>query len=330
MFNNKKILITGGTGSFGQEFTKYILTNYKPKKLIIYSRDELKQYEMENKFKHEAIRFFIGDVRDKDRLTMAMREVDYVIHAAALKQVPIAEYNPIECIQTNVIGAQNVISASIAAKVKKVLALSTDKATSPINLYGASKLAAEKLFIAANALVGFQETYFSVVRYGNVVNSRGSVIPLFEKLMKERSNTFPITDENMTRFFITLPQAVKFVVKCFKTMKKGEVFIPKIPSFKIVDLAKALNPKVKFNLIGVRPGEKIDESLCSEDESSNLLEFKDYFALVQLNTGSIKNKKILKKRYNNSKIVKRGFSYTSKNNSEFLNVAQIKKLLKNI
>ena len=244
---NKTVLITGGTGSFGTAATEFLLKECNLKKLIIFSRDENKQFQMQNKFKDRKIRFFIGDIRDEDRLEMALKEVDYVIHAAALKQVPIAEYNPIESIQTNVIGAQNVISASIAAKVKKVLALSTDKATSPINLYGASKLAAEKLFIAANALVGFQETYFSVVRYGNVVNSRGSVIPLFEKLMKERSNTFPITDENMTRFFITLPQAVKFVVKCFKTMKKGEVFIPKIPSFKIVDLAKALNPKVKFN-----------------------------------------------------------------------------------
>jgi len=259
-----------------------------------------------------------------------MREVDYVIHAAALKQVPIAEYNPIECIQTNVIGAQNVISAAIDAKVKKVLALSTDKATSPINLYGASKLAAEKLFIAANALVGFQKTTFSVVRYGNVVNSRGSVVPLFKSLMEKNSKTFPITDINMTRFFITLPQAVKFVIKCFGVMNKGEVFIPKIPSFKIIDLAKALNSNVKFNVVGIRPGEKIDESLCSQDESSNLLEFKDYFTLVQLNTRSEKNRKQLKSKYKNAKIVSRDFSYTSKNNPDFLSIKEIKKLLSNI
>jgi len=330
MFTNKKLLITGGTGSFGQACASYLLKKFKLKKLIVYSRDELKQYEMEQKFNQENVRFFIGDVRDKERLTMAMREVDYVIHAAALKQVPIAEYNPIECIQTNVIGAQNVISAAIDAKVKKVLALSTDKATSPINLYGASKLAAEKLFIAANALVGFQKTTFSVVRYGNVVNSRGSVVPLFKSLMEKNSKTFPITDINMTRFFITLPQAVKFVIKCFGVMNKGEVFIPKIPSFKIIDLAKALNSNVKFNVVGIRPGEKIDESLCSQDESSNLLEFKDYFTLVQLNTRSEKNRKQLKSKYKNAKIVSRDFSYTSKNNPDFLSIKEIKKLLSNI
>ena len=324
------MLITGGTGSFGQACASYLLKKFKLKKLIVYSRDELKQYEMEQKFSQENVRFFIGDVRDKERLTMAMREVDYVIHAAALKQVPIAEYNPIECIQTNVIGAQNVISAAIDAKVKKVLALSTDKATSPINLYGASKLAAEKLFIAANALVGFQKTTFSVVRYGNVVNSRGSVVPLFKSLMEKNSKTFPITDINMTRFFITLPQAVKFVIKCFGVMNKGEVFIPKIPSFKIIDLAKALNSNVKFNVVGIRPGEKIDESLCSQDESSNLLEFKDYFTLVQLNTRSEKNRKQLKSKYKNAKIVSRDFSYTSKNNPDFLSIKEIKKLLSNI
>ena len=330
MFTNKTLLITGGTGSFGQACASYLLKKYKLKKLIVYSRDELKQYEMEQKFGQDNVRFFIGDVRDKERLTMAMREVDYVIHAAALKQVPIAEYNPIECIQTNVIGAQNVISAAIDAKVKKVLALSTDKATSPINLYGASKLAAEKLFIAANALVGFQKTTFSVVRYGNVVNSRGSVVPLFKSLMEKNSKTFPITDVNMTRFFITLPQAVKFVIKCFGAMDKGEVFIPKIPSFKIIDLAKALNSKVKFNVVGIRPGEKIDESLCSQDESSNLLEFKDSFTLVQLNTRSEKNRKLLKSKYKNAKIVSRDFSYTSKNNPDFLSIKEIKKLLTNI
>ena len=215
MFNNKTILITGGTGSFGQECTKFLLSNYNLKKLIIYSRDENKQYLMAQKYNQKNIRYFIGDVRDYDRINMAMREVDFVIHAAAMKHVPIAEYNPIECIKTNIYGAQNIIQASINCKVKKVIALSTDKATNPINLYGASKLAAEKLFVAANSLVGFQDTQFSVVRYGNVINSRGSVIPFFKKLLKENSSFLPITEENMTRFFITLEESVKFVINCF-------------------------------------------------------------------------------------------------------------------
>ena len=331
MFHKKNLLITGGTGSFGKAFTKFLLKNYKLNKIIIYSRDELKQYEMQQQLNNfNSLRFFIGDVRDKERLKLAMRDVDFVVHAAALKQVPIAEYNPTECIQTNIIGAQNVIAAAIETKVKKIIALSTDKATGPVNLYGASKLAAEKLFIAANALVGFQKTAFSVVRYGNVVNSRGSVIPLFKKMIKKNSSHLPITDINMTRFFITLPQAVKFVIKCFKFMQKGEVFIPKIPSFKIIDLAKAMSQKTKFKIIGIRPGEKIDESLCSEDESACLLDFKDYYSLVQLDTRSNRNILALRKKYKNWKKVPLNFSYTSKNNKEFLNISEIKKLIKDI
>ena len=327
MFNNKVILITGGTGSFGQECTKFLLSNYKLKKLIIYSRDENKQYLMAQKFNQKNIRYFIGDVRDYERISMAMREVDFVIHAAALKHVPIAEYNPIECIKTNIYGAQNIIQASINCKVKKVIALSTDKATNPINLYGASKLAAEKLFVAANSLVGFQDTQFSVVRYGNVINSRGSVIPFFKKLLKENSSFLPITEENMTRFFITLEESVKFVINCFSIMKKGELFIPKMYSLKITDLAKTLKPGIKLKLVGIRPGEKIHELLLSKEENYNTLEFKKHFIIFHDNESLQKYNLSIK---NKGKKVSKDFFYSSLNNSQLLQKKEILKKFPNL
>jgi UDP-N-acetylglucosamine 4,6-dehydratase len=281
--NNKTILVTGGTGSFGNQFVETIIKNYKPKKLIIFSRDELKQYEMSQKFspdQYDFMRYFIGDVRDYSRLEMALRGVDIVIHAAALKHVPIAEYNPYECIHTNVIGAENIVRASFKNGVKKVLALSTDKAVSPINLYGASKLAAEKIFIAANNIRGEDPTIFSVVRYGNVVGSRGSVVPFFKKLINEDQDSLPITDEAMTRFWITLNQGVDFVLSNLALMQGGEIFVPKIPSMKIVDLAQALKPGIKTHIIGIRPGEKLHEWMLTADESLNTVETKDRYILV--------------------------------------------------
>lgn len=271
MFKNKTILITGGTGSFGKACAKFLLKNYNLKKLIIFSRDELKQSEMSNSkdfLKYKNLRFFIGDIRDFDRLKMAFRNVDYIIHAAALKQVPTAEYNPIECIKTNIIGAENIINASIENNVKKVICLSTDKAVNPINLYGASKLAADKLFQAAKNLVGKSEPSFSIVRYGNVSGSRGSVIPFFLKLKEDNINEFPITDLRMTRFWITLDEAVKFVLNAFKISNPGEILVPKIPSIKIVDLVKAINSKGKIKVVGIRPGEKLHELLISDSENN--------------------------------------------------------------
>lgn len=327
MFKNKTILITGGTGSFGQTCSKFLLEKYKLKKLIIFSRDENKQYLMDQKFKKfDSIRFFIGDVRDYERVNIAMRDVDYVIHAAALKHVPIAEYNPIECIKTNIYGAENIINAAINCKVKKVIALSTDKATNPINLYGASKLAAEKLFTAANSLSGKQKTSFSVVRYGNVINSRGSVIPLFKKMIKEGAEFLPITNFDMTRFFLSLEDSVKFVLKCLSTMYKGEVFVPKMSSLKICDLAKVLNPKAKLKQIGIRPGEKIDEVLCSKEENHYLLEFKDFYAIFRDKKQMVKFNKMLK---NKGKRVPKSFYYSSLNNSDLLKIEKIKTKFKN-
>jgi len=326
MFKNKTILITGGTGSFGQTCSKFLLEKYKPKKLIIFSRDENKQYLMAQNFKHKNIRFFIGDVRDAGRVNIAMRDVDYVIHAAALKHVPIAEYNPIECIKTNIYGAENIINAAINCKVKKVIALSTDKATNPINLYGASKLAAEKLFTAANSLSGMQNTSFSVVRYGNVINSRGSVIPFFKKLVEEKSKFLPITHYDMTRFFLSLEDSVKFVLNCFFIMQKGEVFVPKMSSLKICDLARVLSPKSKLKLIGLRPGEKIDEVLLSKEENHYLLEFKDYFVIFRGNQQMLNYNRKFK---NKGKKVSKSFYYSSLNNSDLLDIKKIKSKFKN-
>lgn len=279
MLNNKNILITGGTGSFGRQCTQMLLQNYKPKKVIIFSRDELKQSEMAQVHSHPSMRYFLGDVRDLLRLKEAMREVDIVIHAAALKQVPAAEYNPIECIKTNIHGAENVIRAAISQRVEKVIALSTDKAANPINLYGTTKLASDKLFISANNIVGNQNIQFSVVRYGNVLNSRGSVIPLFQSLIANGAKELPITHLKMTRFFITLEQGVRFVFRGFERMQGGEIFIPKIPSMLIADLAKTLAPQLPHKIIGTRPGEKLHEILCPKDDSHLTLDFTDHFVI---------------------------------------------------
>jgi UDP-N-acetylglucosamine 4,6-dehydratase len=279
MFNDKTILITGGTGSFGKKYTETILKRYKPKKLIIFSRDELKQYEMAQEFTDRVMRFFIGDVRDLDRLKMAMNGIDYVIHAAALKHVPIAEYNPMEAVKTNIHGAENVIQAAIYNNVKKVIALSTDKAANPVNLYGATKLASDKLFVAGNNLVGTKQTRFAVVRYGNVVGSRGSVVPFFQKILSEGVTELPITDENMTRFLITLQDGVDFVLKNFERMQGGEIFVPKLPSMKITELAKAMAPDLNQKIIGIRPGEKLHEVMCPADDSHLTLEFHDHFVI---------------------------------------------------
>ena len=326
MFNNKSILITGGTGSFGQKYTEILLQNYKPKKIIIYSRDELKQYEMSQQYDDKCMRYFIGDVRDKERLIKAMNGVDYVIHAAALKHVPIAEYNPMECIKTNINGAQNVIDAAIYNKVKKVIALSTDKAAAPINLYGATKLASDKLFVAANNMVGENPTKFSVVRYGNVIGSRGSVVPFFSKLIKEGKKELPITDFKMTRFLITLENGVKFVLKNFERMKGGEIFVPKIPSMKIKDLAKAMCSECKLKEIGIRPGEKMHEVMITADD--RVVEFKDHYVIKP----TIQFNHITDYKVNNiaeeGKEIKLGFEYNSGNNDKWLTKEEFLKLAK--
>ena len=279
MFNNKCVLITGGTGSFGRKFTQTILEKYNPKKIIIFSRDELKQFEMQQTFNDNCMRYFIGDVRDLARLEEAMDGVDYVIHAAAMKQVPASEYNPMECIKTNIYGAENVIKASIKNNVRKIIALSTDKAVNPINLYGATKLASDKLFISANNMVGMRETRFSVVRYGNVVGSRGSVVPFFQKLIKNGEASLPITHKDMTRFMISLQSGVEFVLKNFERMQGGEIFVPKIPSMYITELAKAMAPDIPQKIIGIRPGEKLHEVMCPQDESHLTLEFDDHYVI---------------------------------------------------
>ncbi len=280
MFDNQSILITGGTGSFGQKYTKTILARYKPKRLIILSRDELKQYEMQQVYNDPCMRYFLGDVRDADRMMQAFKDVDYVIHAAAIKQVPAAEYNPMECIKTNIHGAENVIKAAIANNVKRVIALSTDKAANPINLYGATKLASDKLFVAGNNIVGDGRTRFSAVRYGNVVGSRGSVVPFFKSLIANGADSLPITHPDMTRFWITLQDGVDFVLKNFSRMQGGEIFIPKIPSVRITDLAEACGPGLKQDIVGIRPGEKMHEVMCPGDDSHHTLEFDDHFVIT--------------------------------------------------
>lgn len=327
MFDDKAVLITGGTGSFGKMYTKTILERYRPKKIIIYSRDELKQFEMQQVYNDECMRYFIGDVRDKDRLKQACRGVDIIIHAAALKQVPAAEYNPTECIRTNIHGAENVIHAAIENAVEKVIALSTDKAACPVNLYGATKLASDKLFVAANNMAaGVSE--FSVVRYGNVVGSRGSVVPFFKKLIEDGATELPITDLQMTRFWITLQQGVDFVIKNFTRMKGGEIYVPKIPSVKITDLAEAIAPGVPVKEIGIRPGEKLHETMCPLDDSHLTLEFHDHYVI----TPTIKLFRYVNYETNcigeTGVSVARGFSYNSGNNPEFLNVEEIRELHK--
>jgi len=328
MFNNKNILITGGTGSFGKKYTEIILSKYKPNKIIIFSRDELKQYEMAQSFTDKCMRYFIGDVRDVERLTEAMHNVDFVIHAAALKHVPIAEYNPMECIKTNINGAENVIKAAIANNVEKVIALSTDKAANPINLYGATKLASDKLFVAANNMVGDRQTRFSVVRYGNVTGSRGSVVPFFNKLISEGATELPITDEKMTRFLITLEDGVNFVLKNFERMYGGEIFIPKIPSMYMTELAKAIAPNLPHKIIGIRPGEKLHEIMCPADDSHLTLEFDDHYVIKP----SIQFNKIsdfsINKLGEKGVPVEQGFEYNSGNNKEWLSHDEVLEMIK--
>ncbi|MBD1138276.1 UDP-N-acetylglucosamine 4,6-dehydratase (inverting) [Pelagibacterales bacterium SAG-MED41] len=324
---NKTILVTGGTGSFGQRFISEILSLSSPKKIIVFSRDELKQHNMQNRYKNNKImRYFVGDVRDSERLRDAMEGVDIVVHAAALKQVPSIEYNPFEAIKTNIYGAKNVIDAAIKNKVSKVIALSTDKAAAPINLYGATKLASDKLFISSNNFVGNKNIKFSVVRYGNVAGSRGSVIPFFLKCKSK--GEFPVTDKRMTRFNITLDEGVDFVLKCLKIMKGGELFVPKIPSFKITDLVKSMHNNPKIKIVGIRPGEKIHEEMITSSDSLNTLEFKDFFIILPstLILDSQK-KKLLTKIYKGSRFVKDEFNYSSKTNSQFLKIADLKKIL---
>ncbi|HEX5330385.1 UDP-N-acetylglucosamine 4,6-dehydratase (inverting) [Sulfuricurvum sp.] len=318
MLNGKNILITGGTGSFGKQFVKTILKHYKPNKIIIYSRDELKQYEMAQRFNDPCMRYFIGDVRDLSRLESAMSGVDYVVHAAALKHVPIAEYNPMECIKTNINGAQNVIDAALHCGVSRVIALSTDKAASPINLYGATKLASDKLFVAANNIRGGKDIRFAVVRYGNVLGSRGSVVPFFQKLIAEGASELPITDERMTRFWITLQEGVDFVLKNFERMHGGETFIPKIPSMKVVDVATAIAPHLPHKNVGIRPGEKMHEVMCPRDDSHLTLEFHDHYVIkptIQFTEAADFSKN------NCGEIgtpVEYGFKYSSETNTEWL------------
>lgn len=323
MFNDKCILITGGTGSFGKQYVKTLLERYQPGKLIIYSRDELKQFEMEQEFNQDCMRYFIGDVRDRERLVTAMNGVDYVIHAAALKQVPTAEYNPMECIKTNIHGAENVIHAALMQNVEKVIALSTDKAANPINLYGATKLVSDKLFVAANNTVGLHKTRFAVVRYGNVVGSRGSVVPFFKKQIAVGCNHLPITDIRMTRFWITLQQGVDFVLKNFERMQGGEIFVPKIPSIKVVDLATAMAPEVSHKIIGIRPGEKLHEIMCPSDDSHLTLEFCDHFVIqptIEI-TGSVNY--TVNKLGESGQLVEQGFEFHSGKNQHFLSIDEI-------
>jgi len=326
MFNGKNILITGGTGSFGKKYTEILLQNYKPNKIIIYSRDELKQFEMSQKLNDPCMRYFIGDVRDGNRLKKAMEDVDIVIHAAALKQVPAAEYNPMECIKTNVMGAENVINAALENEVEKVIALSTDKAAGPVNLYGATKLASDKLFVAANNMVGKRKTRFAVVRYGNVIGSRGSVVPFFVKLLKEGKKTLPITHKDMTRFLITLEEGVKFVLKNFERMQGGEIFVPKIPSMKIVDLAASLCPSCEFEFIGIRPGEKLHEVMITRDDKC--VEFKDHYVIKPtINFNFEAN--YLKNNLGEIGVEKEyGFEYSSDKNDWWLNAEEFREKAK--
>ena len=324
--NEKSVLVTGGTGSFGKHFIKTVLAQYKPKRLIIFSRDELKQFEMAQEFppeKYPCLRYFIGDVRDKDRLDLALRDVDYVIHAAAMKQVTTAEYNPFECIRTNVFGAENVVSACLRRNVKRVVALSTDKAANPINLYGASKLASDKIFVAANNLAGADGTRFSVVRYGNVFGSRGSVIPFFKKLAAEGAESLPITDARMTRFWITLTQGVNFVLSSMEMMRGGEIYVPKIPSTSMPDLARLVSPDLKQHIIGIRPGEKLHETMIPADDAHCTVELEDRYVILQSFANAARDAYL----HRGGKPVAEGFSYSSDTNPEVLDSRGLQTLL---
>ena len=325
MLNDKVVLVTGGTGSFGKEFTKVVLDRYRPRKLVIFSRDELKQSEMRQQFdedRYSCIRYFIGDVRDRDRLYRAFDAVDIVVHAAALKQVPAAEYNPIEAVRTNVLGAANVIDAAIDRGVKSVIALSTDKAANPINLYGATKLCSDKLFVAANNYSGYHGTRFSVVRYGNVVGSRGSVVPFFLKMRP--TGTLPITDLRMTRFWITLEKGVDFVLRSLEWMKGGEIFVPKIPSMRLVDLARAIAPECETKVIGIRPGEKLHEVMVPEDDARHTLEYEDHFVIMP-DFGEWDRKGYIEK--NGGRPCPSGFRYGSDSNDRWLSIEELQAIV---
>ncbi|MCA1471236.1 UDP-N-acetylglucosamine 4,6-dehydratase (inverting) [Bradyrhizobium sp. IC3195] len=325
MFDERSVLITGGTGSFGKKFVGCLLRDFKPRRVVVYSRDELKQYEMQQDFDQPEMRYFIGDVRDGERLRTAMEGIDFVVHAAALKQVPAAEYNPMECIKTNVHGAENVIQAALAANVDKVIALSTDKAAQPINLYGATKLASDKLFIAANNMAGGHRTAFAVVRYGNVVGSRGSIVPLFNRLIAEGADHLPITDPRMTRFWISLQQGVDFVIKSFERMSGGEIFVPMIPSVRIPDLAAAMAPNLPTRVIGIRPGEKLHEVMCPTDDSHLTLKFSDHFVIKPTIKFFRRDVDYLTNQIGeHGEPVSDGFEYNSGSNDHFLDVAEIR------
>jgi UDP-N-acetylglucosamine 4,6-dehydratase len=316
--NGRVILVTGGTGSFGKKFVRKIL-NYDIQKVIVFSRDELKQYEMAQEFYDPRLRFFIGDVRDKERLYRAFDGVDVVVHAAAMKQVPACEYNPFEAVKTNIYGAQNIIEAAIDRGVKRVIALSTDKAAAPINLYGATKLASDKLFVAGNSYVGGKETRFSVVRYGNVVGSRGSVVPFFKKI--RHTGVLPITDKRMTRFWITLDQGVQFVIDSLQRMRGGEIFVPKIPSMRIIDLAQAIAPECRINVVGIRPGEKLHETMITPDDARHTVEYDTYYVIQP-------EFPWWKQEYSNgSNPLPEGFEYSSNKNDWWLSVEELKALL---
>ncbi|MGQ9569767.1 MAG: UDP-N-acetylglucosamine 4,6-dehydratase (inverting) [Thermodesulfovibrionales bacterium] len=326
MLDGKSILITGGTGSFGKKCTEIILKRYKPRRLIIFSRDELKQLEMSELFpfsKYPCIRYFLGDVRDPERMQRAFNDVDYIIHAAALKQVPAAEYNPFEAVKTNIIGAQNIIDVAIDRKVKRVIALSTDKAANPVNLYGATKLCSDKLFIAGNSYVGKKDTIFSIVRYGNVVGSRGSVIPFF--LKQRKYGVLPITEPRMTRFLLTLEQAVNFVLECLENMVGGELFVPKLPSMNIMDLAKAIGPECRIEIVGIRPGEKLHEIMIPRDEARKTLEFDSHYIIQP-------DFRFFERRYKNNggRPVPEDFEYCSGTNTWWLTVEELREMIKSI
>lgn len=324
MLNGKVVLITGGTGSFGQKFVETVLQRYRPERLIVFSRDELKQFQMRERFSEQdypCMRYFIGDVRDRDRLYRAFDGVDYVVHAAALKQVPACEYNPIEAIRTNVLGAANVVDAAIDRNVGKVVALSTDKAANPVNLYGATKLCSDKLFTAANSYSGSHRTRFGVVRYGNVMGSRGSVIPLFLKLRGQ--GVLPVTDERMTRFWITLDQGVEFVLASLERMKGGEVFVPKIPSMNIVDVARAIAPECQIETVGIRPGEKLHEVMVAEDDARNTVEYDDHFAILPSYHQWTDEEHL----HNGGRPCPEGFRYSSETNTHWLSVEELRRML---
>lgn len=327
MLNGKSILLTGGTGSFGRAFVATVLQRFQPREVIVYSRDELKQYEMRHTVAREGVRYVVGDVRDRERLTRASQGADVIVHAAALKQVPTAEHNPSEAVKTNVLGAENVIFAAIDNKVARVLALSTDKAVNPINLYGATKLVADKLFVAANAGDQAGKTMFSVVRYGNVFTSRGSVVPYFQQLLTEGARRLPITDERMTRFWITMQEGVDFVLESLRRMHGGEIFIPRIPSVRMVDVAKAVAPELDIEITGIRPGEKLHETLCPKDEAHLTLRFADHFVMrpsIAMPPGRVYDVDALGQR---GEPVEEGFEYTSERNGHFLTVEELRRQL---